>query len=85
MSKWGHAKDAFEYLAKRLRLRFAHTPYVPGWKFHSLSPDCTSRFFSVLDDFLDQAQACLFGHLIHHCFTQYGTVPSSLSLTLTLI
>ncbi len=32
-------------------------PRTKGWGFHSLSRKCTSRFFGVLDDFVDKVEA----------------------------
>jgi hypothetical protein len=50
-------------------------PYVPGWRFHSLSSVCTSRFFAVLDDFLDQVRACFFGHIHSFDRKEYRGIP----------
>ena len=50
-------------------------PYVPGWRFHSLSSVCTSRFFGVLDDFLGQVRACFFGHIHSFDRKEYRGIP----------
>lgn len=50
-------------------------PGINGWKFHSLSPDCTARFFAVLDDFRDQMRACFFGHIHSYDRKDYRGIP----------
>ena len=48
---------------------------MKGWKFHSLYPECTERFFSVLDDFIDQVRACFFGHIHSYDQKEYRGIP----------
>lgn len=50
-------------------------PRLPGWAFHSLSPDCTFRFFKVLDDFRDRIRACFFGHIHSFDRKDYRGIP----------
>jgi hypothetical protein len=50
-------------------------PGLPDWEFHSLSPDCTSRFLGVLDDFLDDVKACFFGHIHSYDQKTYRGIP----------
>jgi len=50
-------------------------PEMVGWKFHSLYPECTARFFAVLDDFHDQIWACFFGHIHSYDRKDYRGIP----------
>ena len=50
-------------------------PGLPGWEFHSLSPDSTARFLEVLDDFLDCVFACFFGHIHSYDRKEYRGIP----------
>ncbi len=50
-------------------------PRMKGWGFHSLSRKCTSRFFGMLDDFVDKVQACFFGHIHSFDRKDYRGIP----------
>ena len=50
-------------------------PEMTGWKFHSLYPECTQRFFAVLDDFHDKIRACFFGHIHSYDRKEYRGIP----------
>jgi predicted phosphohydrolase len=50
-------------------------PEMTGWKFHSLYPECTQRFFTVLDDFHDKIRACFFGHIHSYDRKEYRGIP----------
>jgi 3',5'-cyclic AMP phosphodiesterase CpdA len=50
-------------------------PRMKGWEFHSLSQDCTDRFFSVLDSFHGQVRACFFGHIHSYDRKAYRGIP----------
>ncbi len=50
-------------------------PLMPGWEFHGLSQDCTSRFLAVLDDLQDQVRACFFGHIHSFDRKDYRGIP----------
>jgi hypothetical protein len=61
---------------KKDSLIYSHMPpRLPGWEFHSLSPDCTARFLEVLDDLLDCVHACFFGHIHSYDRKTYRGIP----------
>lgn len=73
------AQEEEEWVRRQIKERsilYTHLPpEMPGWKFHSLYPGCTGRFFSVLDDFRDQVWACFFGHIHSYDRKEYRGIP----------
>jgi 3',5'-cyclic AMP phosphodiesterase CpdA len=78
-SSWFFTAEEALWLGEQIKgdsIIYTHMPPgIPGWDFHSLEPDCTARFFSVLDDFHDQVRACFFGHIHAYDRKVYRDIP----------
>jgi hypothetical protein len=72
-------KSESDFLTKHIRLNtiiLSHVPpAVDGWAFHSLRPNCSDRFLSIIGRHKSRIRGAFFGHIHGYSRREHGGIP----------